>query len=235
MSSHEHPPAGEISKETEYEILRRVMVEEQLARRGIRDERVLEAMRRVPRHEFVPEEKRVAAYSDQPLAIGGGQTISQPYIVAAMSEALELTSGDRVLEVGTGSGYQAAVLARLAREVYSIEIHPLHAEASAQRLARMGYGNVHVRGGDGARGWPEQAPFDAIMVTAAAPQIPPLLEEQLAEGGRMIVPVGDEREQQLIRIRKLAGGRIAQDGLSYCRFVPLRGEYGWTIPEWMQP
>lgn len=216
-----------------YDALQRAMVEEQIRRRGVRDARVLEAMLRVPRHEFVPPENRAAAYTDQPLPIGDGQTISQPYMVAAMTEALRLTGAEKVLEVGTGSGYQAAILSLLAREIHSIEIHPRHAQMAAERLARLGYANVQVHTGDGSRGWPELAPFDAIVVTAAAPQVPPLLLGQLREGGRLVVPVGREREQQLLRLRKLVEGHIEQDGLTYCRFVPLRGEFGWTVAEWM--
>lgn len=218
-----------------YDGLRLSMVEEQVRRRGVRCERVLEAMRHVPRHEFVPVENRSAAYTDHPLPIGGGQTISQPYIVAAMTEALQLSGHERVLEIGAGSGYQAAVLSRLAREVHSIEIHAGLAKAAAERLARMGFANVMVDCGDGSRGWPDEAPYEAIVVTAAAPEVPRSLLQQLGEGGRLVIPVGNEREQQLIRVRRLAGGRTEQDHLMYCRFVPLRGEFGWTVPEWMHP
>lgn len=218
-----------------YGELRCAMVEEQIRRRGVRCERVLDAMRRVPRHEFVPQENRSAAYTDHPLPIGGGQTISQPYMVAAMTEALQLSGHEKVLEIGTGSGYQAAVLSLLAREVHSMEIHPGHAQTAAERLTRMGFANVIVHCGDGSRGWREQAPYEAVVVTAAAPEVPPVLLEQLCEGGRLVIPVGHEREQQLFRVRRLASGRTEQDALMYCRFVPLRGEFGWTVPEWMHP
>lgn len=206
------------------------MVEEQLRGRGIRDTRVLAAMRAIPRHLFVPAERMAQAYSDQPLAIGEDQTISQPYMVAAMSEALELTGGERVLEIGTGSGYQAAVLARLAREVFSVEMYASLATAAGRRLAELGYPNVTVVTGDGSEGLAEHAPYDAIVVTAAAPAIPPPLLEQLAEGGRMVIPigpVGGTETQELVRVRK-EGERITQEVLHYCRFVPLVGRYGWN-------
>lgn len=198
------------------------MVREQIEARDVRDSRVLAAMRLVPRHLFVPTEMQPYAHSDQPLPIGYGQTISQPYIVAFMSEALELKPEDRVLEIGTGSGYQAAVLARLAREVYSIEIvEPLAKEAEA-RLKRLGYTNVKVRVGDGYRGWPEAAPFDAIMVTAAPRHVPPPLVEQLREGGRLVLPVG-RFFQDLIRIRRTRDGE-RRETLLPVRFVPMVGE-----------
>jgi len=198
------------------------MVREQIEARDVRDSRVLAAMRLVPRHLFVPTEMQPYAHSDQPLPIGYGQTISQPYIVAFMSEALELKPEDRVLEIGTGSGYQAAVLARLAREVYSIEIvEPLAKEAEA-RLKQLGYANVKVRVGDGYRGWPEAAPFDAIMVTAAPRHVPPPLVEQLREGGRLVLPVG-RFFQDLIRIRRTRDGE-RRETLLPVRFVPMVGE-----------
>jgi protein-L-isoaspartate(D-aspartate) O-methyltransferase len=206
--------------------LRHAMVEEQIRRRGEFSSRVLDAMLAVPRHEFVPPENRYAAYTDQPLPIGDGQTISQPFMVAAMTEALELTGHERVLEVGTGSGYQAAVLSLLAREVYSIESNPRHAEAAAERLARLGYANVHLGVGDGTLGWAGVAPFDGIVVTAAAPQIPPPLIEQLADGGRLVIPVGDAQQQELVELRR-HGEYTTQRVLHYCRFVPLVGRYGW--------
>ncbi|MCL6480437.1 MAG: protein-L-isoaspartate(D-aspartate) O-methyltransferase [Firmicutes bacterium] len=214
----------------DYAALRQAMVEEQLVARGISDPRVLDAMRTVPRDAFVPEEIRPLAYTDQPLPVGEGQTISQPYMVAVMTEALELTGGERVLEVGTGSGYQAAVLARLAREVFTIEQREVLARAAIERLVRLGLSNVHVRIGDGTLGWPEQAPFDAIVVTAAAPRIPPPLLEQLAEGGRLVIPVGDEHQQELWQVRK-HGTQISTRVVNYCRFVPLRGQYGWPETE----
>jgi protein-L-isoaspartate(D-aspartate) O-methyltransferase len=198
------------------------MVAEQIIARDVRDVRVLAAMRKIPRHLFVPPQMQPYAYADEPLPIGYGQTISQPYIVAFMSEALELKPQDRVLEIGTGSGYQAAVLAELVREVYSIEIvEPLGKEAAA-RLKMMGYNNVKVRIGDGYRGWPEAAPFDAIMVTAAPDHVPPPLVEQLREGGRLVLPVGTFF-QHLIRIRRTAKG-TRQESLLPVRFVPMVGE-----------
>jgi protein-L-isoaspartate(D-aspartate) O-methyltransferase len=201
---------------------RELMVKQQIAARGVRDQRVLEAMRNVPRHLFVPPAMQPYAYRDSPLPIGYEQTISQPYIVAFMTEALRLKPEDRVLEVGTGSGYQAAVLSKLVRQVYSIEIvEPLATEA-AERLRRLGYTNVTVRPGDGYRGWPEGAPFEAIMVTAAPDHIPKPLLEQLAPGGRLILPVG-EHFQTLARIRRTAKG-FKQENLLPVRFVPMTGE-----------
>jgi protein-L-isoaspartate(D-aspartate) O-methyltransferase len=206
--------------------LRRAMVEEQIRRRGISTPRVLEAFLAVPRHEFVPHALSALAYSDGPLSIGEGQTISQPFMVAAMTDALELTGDERALEIGTGSGYQAALLSRLAREVHSIERNAALAEAARERLARLGYANVTVHQGDGTLGLPEQAPFAAIVVTAASPGIPPPLIEQLAEGGRLVIPVGDAQQQECLLVRKVAGG-TSQTLLHYCRFVPLVGRHGW--------
>jgi protein-L-isoaspartate(D-aspartate) O-methyltransferase len=198
------------------------MVEQQIEARGVRDPRVLDAMRQVPRHELVPPDRRDQAYEDRPLPIGHSQTISQPYVVAAMSEALRLSGDERVLEVGTGSGYQAAVLSKLAKQVYSIEIVPELARRAKADLARLGYANVEVREGDGWRGWPEHAPFDAIMVTAAPEEVPPDLIAQLAVGGRLVIPVGD-RDQQLLVVRKTPEG-ITREVLFGVRFVPMRGE-----------
>jgi protein-L-isoaspartate(D-aspartate) O-methyltransferase len=199
---------------------RRRMVE-QIEKRGVADARVLAAMRKVPRHEFVPDSERGAAYDDGPLPIGQGQTISQPYVVAVMTELAALGPRARVLEVGTGSGYQAAVLAELTGEVYTIEIlEPLARRAEAT-LRRLGYDKVKVRHGDGWRGWPEAAPFDAIVVTAAPPHVPPALLAQLAEGGRLVIPVGDE-EQRLEVHRRTAGG-IEVKTVFPVRFVPLTG------------
>jgi protein-L-isoaspartate(D-aspartate) O-methyltransferase len=198
------------------------MVRDQVEARGVRDPRVLAAMRKVPRHELVPESVRDHAYEDRPLPIGESQTISQPYVVAAMTEALELKGDERVLEVGTGSGYQAAVLAELCQQVYSIEIVPALAERARKDLARLGYANVEIRQGDGWRGWPEHAPFDAIVVTAAPAEVPPELIEQLAVGGRLVIPVG-RYEQELVRIRKTPEG-ISREVLFGVRFVPMRGE-----------
>jgi protein-L-isoaspartate(D-aspartate) O-methyltransferase len=198
------------------------MVRAQIEARGICDARVLAAMRKVPRHLFVPTEEQVEAYIDYPLAIGHGQTISQPYVVAFMTEALELKPRDRVLEIGTGSGYQAAILAELVSKVYSIEIvEPLAKEAEA-RLRRMGYSNVQVRAGDGYRGWPDAAPFDAIIVTAAPDHIPQPLVDQLREGGRMVLPLG-LWDQELVRLRRTREG-ILRESLLPVRFVPMTGE-----------
>jgi len=196
------------------------MVDDQIRRRGIRDPRVLAAMEAVPRHRFVPQESAASAYTDGPLSIGFGQTISQPYIVALMTECLDLDSTDSVLEIGTGSGYQAAVLAEIVDHVYTIEIvEPLGREAE-ERLSDLGYDNVTVRVGDGYLGWPEHAPFDAVIVTAAPPKIPRALVDQLAEGGRMIVPVG-EGYQELILIEKARGGKITKRSVAAVRFVPM--------------
>jgi protein-L-isoaspartate(D-aspartate) O-methyltransferase len=196
---------------------RLAMVAEQIQRRGVADTRVLDAMRAVPRHLFVPDAMRNAAYEDRPLSIGHGQTISQPYIVAHMTEALEVGSADRVLEIGTGSGYQAAVLARLAREVYTIEIVP---ELAAQAAARLRpYRNVQVRAGDGYAGWPERAPFQRIMVTAAPERIPQPLIDQLAPGGRMVIPVGNA-EQWMTVLEKTSKGVVERRTIPV-RFVPF--------------
>ena len=202
------------------------MVEEQLRRRGIRDERVLTAMAKVPRDAFVAAEDAPNAYGDSPLPIGAGQTISQPYIVAAMLEQLELRPQNRVLEVGTGTGYEAAILGELTAEVWTIERQPELAETSRSILQRLGCANVHVVQGDGSRGLPGQAPFDKILVAAAAPRIPEMLIEQLADGGKMIVPVGTRQEQQLQLIRK-TGDQVTVTPRDLCRFVPLVGEQGW--------
>jgi protein-L-isoaspartate(D-aspartate) O-methyltransferase len=213
----------------DYATQRVEMIERQLRRRGITDAAVLAAMMAVPRHEFVPEEYRSQAYEDLPLPIGGGQTISQPYIVAAMTAALHLRAGERVLEIGTGCGYQAAVLSRLAKEVFTIERRPELASSSSARLARLGYLNVHVHCGDGTLGLPEFAPFDAILVAAAAPAVPKPLLAQLAEGGRMILPVGDTEHQELQLIEK-HGDVFPAKMLEGCRFVPLVGYHGWQEP-----
>ncbi len=200
---------------------RRDMVEHQLAARDIRDPRVLAAMGRVPRHLFVPSGYLHAAYGDHPLPIEEGQTISQPYVVALMSQLLELTGAERVLEVGTGSGYQAAVLAELAKEIYTIEILPRLAETARARLKRLGYASVIVRAGDGYQGWPEAAPFDAVIVTAAASDIPAPLIAQLKEGGRLVIPVGPSPvAQELLQCRK-SQGQLLKQVIAPVRFVPL--------------
>jgi protein-L-isoaspartate(D-aspartate) O-methyltransferase len=205
---------------------RRSMVESQLRARGIRDERVLAAMLRVPRHEFVSEEHREQVYEDHPIPIGEGQTISQPYIVAIMLEALALDPSDTVLEIGTGSGYQTALLAELVRQVYSVERYASLARAAQATLARLGFNNVEVLVGDGSRGLPDHAPFDAIVVSAAAPQIPPPLFEQLREGGRMVIPVGPAHAQELQLVRKHEGQPVVTS-MEGCRFVPLIGSEGY--------
>src|SRR5712671_8236217 len=210
----------------EYAAERAEMIEKQLRRRGIRDAEVLAAMTAVPRHEFVPEELRSRAYEDLPLPIGGGQTISQPYIVAAMTAALHLQPGDRVLEIGTGCGYRAAVLSRLAREVFTIERRPELASSASVKLARLGYTKAHVHCGDGTLGLAELAPFDAILVAAAAPAVPAPLIEQLATGGRMIVPVGDAENQDLQLVER-TDRALRTTILEPCRFVPLVGAHGW--------
>lgn len=199
---------------------REAMVRTQLADRGIRDPRVLDALRAVPRHEFVPEEFRQDAYEDHPLPIGEGQTISQPYIVAAMLERLELRPADRVLEVGTGSGYVSALLSVLCAEVYSVERHAVLAAAAKLTLQRLNYRNLMIKVGDGSQGWPEFSPFDAILVSAAGSEVPPLLFDQLSEGGRMMLPVGPPSSQELQLVRKVAG-RPEIKVLEGCRFVPL--------------
>ncbi len=199
------------------------MVETQIAARGVRDSLVLAAMRTVPRHLFVPDNLQDSAYDDSPLPIGHGQTISQPYIVAFMTECLRLKGGERVLEVGTGSGYQAAVLAEIADSVYSIEIVEALAAEARERLKRLGYKNVNVRQGDGYRGWPDKAPFDAIIVTAAPDHVPQPLIDQLKVGGRMIIPVGSIY-QELLLITKEDERRVKEEAVLPVRFVPMTGE-----------
>ena len=196
------------------------MVETQIAARGVRDERVLAAFGKVPRHEFVPESERPLAYADGPLPIGHGQTISQPYIVALMTELLEPKSENRVFEVGTGSGYQAAILAELVNEVYTVEmLEPLHQAAKA-RLGRLGYGNIHVRLGDGTKGWPEAGPFDKIVITAGGLKIPEALIRQLKDGGRIVMPVGDSKDQVLV-VGIKQGNHLKTFKSIPVRFVPL--------------
>jgi protein-L-isoaspartate(D-aspartate) O-methyltransferase len=202
------------------------MVEEQLRSRGIRDPRVLAAMGKVPREAFIAGEDFGQAYGDHPLPIGTGQTVSQPYIVAAMVEALNLGLADRVLEVGTGTGYEAAILAELAAEVWTVERHEELANKAREILARLGYANVHVVHGDGSLGMAEQAPFDKILVAAAAPRIPESLVAQLNERGRLVVPVGSRTEQQVHVVHK-EGGEIIVSTHDLCRFVPLLGAEGW--------
>ena len=204
------------------------MVEVQIAGRGVRDPAVLAAMARVPREVFVPDDLARLAYADRPLPIGAGQTISQPYIVAAMTEALRLQPRDRVLEVGTGSGYSAAILATIVAEVFTIEIVEDLAESARRRLGDLGYANVHVRHGDGSVGWPEHAPYDAIVVTAGSPDVPPSLLRQLAIDGRLVMPVGPLRSQRLIRIVRSGEDTYQREVLEEVAFVPLIGAEGWT-------
>jgi len=207
------------------------MVEIQLRHRGIRDEKVLDAMFRVPRHEFVPPALVKAAYDDRPLPLGEAETISQPYMVAAMTEAADVQPGDKALEVGTGSGYQAAILAFLGARVYTVERNAALAKSARERLARLGYDAVEVIVGDGSEGYPPAAPYAIILVTAAAPTVPPALLEQLAEGGRLVIPVGDLRHQDLLLNFK-QGGEVRTSMLDPCQFVPLIGKGGWPEKEW---
>jgi protein-L-isoaspartate(D-aspartate) O-methyltransferase len=204
------------------------MVEHQLIDRGIRDQRLLNAFLQVPRDAFVDESVADLAYEDNPLPIGQGQTISQPYVVALMIEALDVRSGDRVLEVGVGSGYAAAILSRLADRVYAIDRQPALANAARDRLARLGYDNVDIRTGDGTLGMSDAAPFDAILVSAGGPGIPAPLIDQLASGGRLVIPVGKAREQRLLRIMKSADGIAHQQDMGPVTFVPLVGDAGWN-------
>lgn len=208
---------------------RKEMVRTQLIERGIADERVLDAMISVPRHLFVPDEVRTHAYQDRALPIDEGQTISQPFIVALMAQSLELRGDERVLEIGSGSGYAAAVLSRLAAEVFTIERWPALAQAAEERLRDLGYANVCVFNGDGTNGLPEYAPFDAITVAAAAPWVPQPLREQLADGGRLVIPVGGHDEQLLLRVRR-RGAKSVTERLSGVRFVPLIGSHAWEPP-----
>lgn len=202
------------------------MVDEQIVRRGLKEPRLLAAMRAVPRHEFVPVEHLAYSYADGPLPIGGGQTISQPYIVALMTHLLELRGAERVLEIGTGSGYQAAVLAHMAAEVHTVEILPELAEQARGILNRLGLVNVHCHVADGSLGWPEAAPYDGILVAASAPDVPPPLLEQLTNGGRLVLPIGGRFSQDLVVVRRIEKKYERRTVLSVA-FVPLRGEHGW--------
>lgn len=210
-----------------YEVLRDRMVQEQIESRGIRDRRLLKVMRDTPRHAFVPEDRRDSAYWDMPVPIEHGQTISQPYMVALMTELLRLTGDETVLDVGTGSGYQAAILAQLARRVVSIERIPELARTAAERLAALGFTNVEVVVADGSAGWPESAPYHAILVAAGAPDIPEPLVAQLAPGGRLVVPVGSGGTQVLTAVQTLPDGTRMTETHGPCVFVPLIGEHGW--------
>ena len=204
------------------------MLSDDLAGRGIRDAAVLRAMREVPREKFIPPDMELYAYDDSPLPIAEGQTISQPYIVAYMIEALELRGRERVLEIGTGSGYAAAVLSRCAAEVYTVERIPFLAETARERIQSLGFRNVTVHLGDGTMGWPDHAPYDAIVVTAGAPDVPAELTEQLAPGGRLVIPVGNTPYlQELVRVRRSAEDELRRENLCAVRFVPLIGKEGW--------
>jgi protein-L-isoaspartate(D-aspartate) O-methyltransferase len=218
-----------------FEAARREMVARQIRARGVSSQRVLDAMASAPRHLFVSSQQAAQAYTDEPLSIGVGQTISQPFMVAAMSEALSLQGHERVLEVGAGSGYQAAILSLLARDVTAVEAQPSLATQARERLSRLGYLNIHVEEGDGSMGWPpvtslDRPPttlYEAILVSAGAPSVPPPLVEQLAEGGRLVIPVGKSDQQELLRIVK-RNGCTTQQSLYSCRFVPLLGRHGWN-------
>jgi len=214
-----------------HELRRQRMVKEQISRRGIVDPDVLRAFGAIERERFVPGDLAARAYDDAPLPIGGGQTISQPYVVAVTVQALHLKGHERVLEIGTGSGYAAAILGSLAREVETIERIEALASAAAQRLARLGFTNVHVHHGDGSLGWPAGAPYEAIAVSAGAPRPPPSLLHQLAIGGRLVVPHGDVEHQRLTRITRRDAEQFDEDDLGDVRFVPLVGAEGWPEPE----
>jgi protein-L-isoaspartate(D-aspartate) O-methyltransferase len=206
------------------------MVETQIKARGIENRLVLEALKKVPRHVFVPPEYSASAYTDRPLPIGLGQTISQPYMVAIMTETMNLEGHEKVLEVGTGSGYQAAILAEIADHVVSLERVPELADAAAERLRQLGYANIEIHLGDGSEGYAPRAPYDAIVVTAGAPEIPAVLVDQLAEGGRLVIPVGNSFQQTLTRVTVRDGERKTER-LEGCVFVPLIGKYGWREDE----
>lgn len=211
----------------DYSIARRRMVEDQVVARGVRDQRVIDAMLKVPRHKFVEEALASQAYQDGPLPIGEKQTISQPYMVAVMSEALALDGSETVLEVGTGSGYQAAVLALLADRVFSLERIPALARRARKVLDSCGYTKVNIRLADGTHGWQERGPFDAIIVTAGAPDVPQDYLDQLAVGGRLVIPVGDRASQVLMRITRISATEFKEEKMLGCRFVPLVGNHGW--------
>jgi len=212
----------------DFQAARKRMVERQISGRGITSPRILEAFLDTPRHLFVPKAQLLFAYEDSPLPIGKGQTISQPYIVAYMTKYLNLESNQRVLEIGTGSGYQAAILGKLAREVYSVERHPSLAESAEQLFQELGYKNIQVHVGDGTRGLPDFAPYDAIMVTAAAPEVPGPLLDQLVDGGRLIMPVGG-RIGQVLHLYQRQGEEFTRDDLTPVAFVPLIGAHGWPM------
>ncbi len=211
---------------TSYQKARKAMVERQLIPRGIQDRKVLDALGKVERHRFIPETLQGLAYADRPLPIDRQQTISQPYIVALMSQALEVGEDDVVLEIGTGSGYQAAILAEICKTVYTVEKYPELLDKASSILRKIGYKNVIGKIDDGTLGWPEHQPYDAIIVTAGAPNVPQPLIQQLKEGGRMVVPVGSDSSQEMLKLTRKEDC-IAEKRLGGCRFVPLRGEHGW--------
>ena len=210
-----------------FENLRKQMIEYQLIARGLRDQEVLNAVGAVQREEFIPADLVEFAYSDSPLPIAASQTISQPYIVALMTAALELKPAERVLEVGTGSGYAAAVLSEIVKDVYTIERHKILADTAHKRFEELGYQNIHVLYGDGTLGWPEHAPFDAIVVTAGDPEVPQDYLDQLAGGGRLVIPVGNRETQVLMRITRIGEDEFQEEQMLGCRFVPLIGNHGW--------
>ncbi|MFH2013201.1 MAG: protein-L-isoaspartate(D-aspartate) O-methyltransferase [Pseudomonadota bacterium] len=210
----------------DFDTERQRMVETQLKTRDITSIRVLEAMRKVPRHRFVPSELISSAYCDSPLSIGEGQTISQPYMVALMTQCLELKGAERVLEIGTGSGYQTAILAELAKEIYTIEIHRSLSDKSRRILSGLGYNNIEFGVGDGSKGWEKESPFDGIIVTAGSPDIPSTLQNQLTDGGRLVIPVGSRFIQTLYKITRV-GNYFKREDFTSCVFVPLVGEHGW--------
>ncbi len=210
----------------DFKEIREFMVKTQLISRGIKDELVLNAMKKVPRHLFVDDSMQNKAYEDMALPIGEGQTISQPYMVAIMTELLELKGNEKVLEIGTGSGYQAAILAEIAKEVYTVERFAILAKLAEERFHSLGYNNIHIRFGDGTMGWSEKAPFDRIIITAGTPKIPDPLIEQIAVGGLVIAPVGDRFSQQLLKVRK-SKDKLLEQYHTPCVFVPLIGAYGW--------
>jgi protein-L-isoaspartate(D-aspartate) O-methyltransferase len=219
-----------MSVHNQFDLLARSMVEKQLRVRGIKDERVLEAMLAVPRHEFVPPELQSAAYEDRPLPIGSRETISQPYIIAVITEAAMVAPGDKALEIGSGSGYQAALLAQLGARVFAMESNPQLAVESIERLARLGYGNIEVIAADGSQGFPDQSPYDVIIISAGTPSVSPVLLDQVAEGGRLVAPVGSLQQQEL-QVLTRRSGRITTRLLGACQFVPLIGKGGWREDE----
>jgi protein-L-isoaspartate(D-aspartate) O-methyltransferase len=210
----------------DYAVLKKRMVEEQLIPRGIKNQRVLDAFRKIERHRFIPEDLMTSAYGDFPVPIGEGQTISQPYIVALMTECLDLSGQERVLEIGTGSGYQAAILAELASEVYTVERFENLKKRAEKVLNELGYANIKIKVGDGTLGWPEAAPFDRIIITAASPRVPLPLTEQLKESGKLVLPLGESFSQILTVIEKKEG-KLESMEVCGCVFVPLVGKYGW--------